>query len=266
MKVPIDRLSLFRDMDDMGWDGPPMDELQDFDEAGQPISPVSHRPPRLLQRSGQLERDDWSHLREEGEDDEVASPTSSHFSHHTAMPGTYELTPPEDKSSGNIPPVQQDVVITAFEMFLADSRAANAAAAASPDTTQEMPASSESSTPFTETAPAAVNDLLETASPLHVGPSTSPDPVASPSDTTHLSEEKNEPWSRFEILPTVPPDHAFFDTPPAQPSKSFSSRYILYYTVARSLDPFPATDLPRSTRYYEAHFQVRQVMATSLFQ
>lgn len=52
---------------------------------------------------------------------------------------------------------------------------------------------------------------------------------------SHESEELT--WKRFDLLPTAPPDHAFLSSPPAQPSKSFSSRLIREYRVLASSLP-----------------------------
>ncbi|KAF8913015.1 hypothetical protein CPB84DRAFT_1722037 [Gymnopilus junonius] len=62
----------------------------------------------------------------------------------------------------------------------------------------------------------------------------------------HLSEvstpmiEYNEDdvkWNRFEILASAPPDHAFYSSPPSQPSKIFLGRISREYRVLRSSLP-----------------------------
>lgn len=46
-------------------------------------------------------------------------------------------------------------------------------------------------------------------------------------------------WKRFEILSSAPPDHAFFSSPPALPSKSFLGRLSKEYRVLTSSLPGP---------------------------
>ena len=46
-----------------------------------------------------------------------------------------------------------------------------------------------------------------------------------------LMDEDQNPWKRFDILPSAPPDHAFFSSPPAQPSKSFLGRLTKEYRI-----------------------------------
>ncbi|KAI0788514.1 hypothetical protein C8Q75DRAFT_768744 [Abortiporus biennis] len=46
---------------------------------------------------------------------------------------------------------------------------------------------------------------------------------------THKEEDTNTPWKRFDMLPNAPPDHAFFSSPPAQPSRSFLARLSKEY-------------------------------------
>jgi len=45
------------------------------------------------------------------------------------------------------------------------------------------------------------------------------------------------PWKRFDILPSVPQDHTFYTSPPAQPSKSFLARLTREYRVLESSLP-----------------------------
>jgi len=46
-----------------------------------------------------------------------------------------------------------------------------------------------------------------------------------------------EEWSRFEVLPSAPVDHAFYSTPPAQPSRAFLARLQKEYRVLASSLP-----------------------------
>lgn len=74
------------------------------------------------------------------------------------------------------------------------------------------------------------------------GPSTSPEPsstACSPSPEvakdlpenldgrTGISQQDSDaesPWKRFDVVAEAPPDHAFFSTPVAQPSRQFLAR------------------------------------------
>lgn len=50
-------------------------------------------------------------------------------------------------------------------------------------------------------------------------------------------EEKEKYWKRFEILPSVPIDHAFYTSVPAQPSRNFLARLSKEYRVLSSSLP-----------------------------
>ncbi|KAJ6621581.1 hypothetical protein B0H10DRAFT_2016484 [Mycena sp. CBHHK59/15] len=54
-----------------------------------------------------------------------------------------------------------------------------------------------------------------------------------------LDSDENEEshWKRFEILPSAPQDHAYYNSPPAQPSKSFLGRLTREYRVLASSLP-----------------------------
>ncbi|KAF7320120.1 Isocitrate lyase [Mycena kentingensis (nom. inval.)] len=54
-------------------------------------------------------------------------------------------------------------------------------------------------------------------------------------DADEDSEET--PWKRFEILPSAPVDHAYYATPPAQPTKVFMSRLTKEYRALSSSLP-----------------------------
>lgn len=56
------------------------------------------------------------------------------------------------------------------------------------------------------------------------------------------SGEDDVKWNRFEILPSAPPDHAFYSSPPSQPSKAFLGRLSREYRVLRS--SLPGGSLP----------------------
>src|SRR5258708_945796 len=87
--VPLSRVSLFRDMDDMAWDlGATLDtgeELLDEGDSWGDIDEVDRR-------------DDWGHIEEEPPTEVDLSTTP--FTHHTEMPGTFRFTPsPEPPES-----------------------------------------------------------------------------------------------------------------------------------------------------------------------
>lgn len=56
-------------------------------------------------------------------------------------------------------------------------------------------------------------------------------------EVADIAEDENAPWKRFDILASAPPDHAFYSSPPAQPSKSFLGRLTREYRVLASSLP-----------------------------
>ncbi|KAG9314231.1 hypothetical protein JVU11DRAFT_5018 [Chiua virens] len=93
-------------------------------------------------------------------------------------------------------------------------------------------------------------DLTDSLSPLATSPSTSPEMSQElvVNTTAKPSPEIDEDslWKRFEILPSVPLDHAFYSTSAGQPSRTFLTRLTKEY---RAL----STSLPDSiiVRAYE---------------
>ncbi|KAF9479723.1 hypothetical protein BDN70DRAFT_878485 [Pholiota conissans] len=72
--------------------------------------------------------------------------------------------------------------------------------------------------------------------------STSIAEVSQNSTTSMPVSEENDfddstQWSRFEILSSAPPDHAFYASPPAQPSKTFLGRLNKEYRALKSSLP-----------------------------
>lgn len=70
-----------------------------------------------------------------------------------------------------------------------------------------------------------------------------------PKDATDVEDvdrvegnESQAPWKRFEVLPSTPPDHAFFASPPAQTSRNFLARLRREYRVLQ--DSLPGNDSP----------------------
>ncbi|KAI0722317.1 hypothetical protein C8T65DRAFT_628933 [Cerioporus squamosus] len=63
-----------------------------------------------------------------------------------------------------------------------------------------------------------------------------------PKDAMDIEDDPEEgssesPWKRFEVLPEAPPDHAFYSTTPAQPSRQFLTRLSKEYKALRSSLP-----------------------------
>ncbi|EPQ60517.1 hypothetical protein GLOTRDRAFT_135189 [Gloeophyllum trabeum ATCC 11539] len=50
-------------------------------------------------------------------------------------------------------------------------------------------------------------------------------------------EDRDANWKKFELLPTTPVDHAFYASPPAQPSRNFLGRLTKEYRVLSSSLP-----------------------------
>jgi ubiquitin-conjugating enzyme E2 O len=78
-------------------------------------------------------------------------------------------------------------------------------------------------------------DDMNVEDPLTIGcPSVSQD---SSMAKMHEGESDENPWTLFKILASAPVDHAFYTSPPAQPSKSFLSRLRKEYSVLDSSLP-----------------------------
>lgn len=81
----------------------------------------------------------------------------------------------------------------------------------------------------------ATLDLADSISPLPTTPSTSPEMSQElvvngiAKDTVELDDDSF--WKRFEILPSAPPDHAFYSTTASQPSRTFLTRLTKEYRV-----------------------------------
>jgi ubiquitin-conjugating enzyme E2 O len=76
-------------------------------------------------------------------------------------------------------------------------------------------------------------------------------------DLANIEDGPDEnPWTLFKILGSTPVDHAFYTSPPAQPSKSFLSRLRKEYIVLDSSLPgqcIPSLDklyLMQANRHY----------------
>lgn len=82
-----------------------------------------------------------------------------------------------------------------------------------------------------EPTPTPVQPAVEKAKP-QPGPGPAKTEVGDDSEDLDSAE-----WSRFEILASAPPDHAFYSTPHAQPSKAFLGRLNREYRALKSSLP-----------------------------
>lgn len=63
-------------------------------------------------------------------------------------------------------------------------------------------------------------------------------PIVRQDEDQTQSNGLGEPsWKRFDILPSAPVDHAFYNTPPCQPSRQFMSRLSKEYRALESSLP-----------------------------
>jgi len=193
-------------MDDLAWAAlDPGEELLDEGSGGswEDIDEVDRR-------------DDWGHI-EEDPPAEVDLSTSP-FTHHAEMPGTFRVTPsPEPPESEHSSQSNSSQVATS-----PSPPAASQTLLGSPSSLRVIDPASTIATPFTEEASKALG-LLNTESRLQL-------------DVENVTEVE-ERWKKFTFLPSVPPDHAFFDTPVAQPSKAFMTRLNKEYRVLGSSLP-----------------------------
>lgn len=79
----------------------------------------------------------------------------------------------------------------------------------------------------------ATLDLADPVSPLPTTPSTSPEMsqelVVNTTAKNSVGTDGGSLWKRFEILPSAPPDHAFYSTTAGQPSRTFLARLTKEY-------------------------------------
>lgn len=137
----------------------------------------------------------------------------------------------------------------------------------------DWPDSSPSSGPTSDkySSPNVQADTPRAPDSVHImTPLPSPPPsVVSPSIATepslesdvHESDDADDkyPWKRFDILASAPPDHAFFSSTPAQPSKSFLGRLSKEYRVlANSLPGMQSSD------HYHRHRPNRTLITQNL--
>ncbi|ESK98044.1 isocitrate lyase [Moniliophthora roreri MCA 2997] len=89
------------------------------------------------------------------------------------------------------------------------------------------------------TPPPPSEDVIVESPDIPTAPLTS-DTLEDISDVNgnHEDEEEDDsPWKRFDILPSAPPDHAYYSTTPSQPSKSFHARLAREYRILQSSLP-----------------------------
>ncbi|KAJ6519669.1 hypothetical protein C8R45DRAFT_30290 [Mycena sanguinolenta] len=92
-------------------------------------------------------------------------------------------------------------------------------------------------TPTSEVAPRLVTPVPQNVDRLP-SPDLPEDTVDDPSTADiAIDDEPESPWKRFEILPSAPVDHAFYTSPPAEPSKAFLGRLTKEYRVLTSSLP-----------------------------
>ena len=196
-------------MDDMAWDlGAALDPGEELlaEESGGSWEGIEEAD----------QRDDWGHIEEDlpAEIDLSASP----FTHHAEMPGTFRLTPsPEPPESEHSSQSNSSQVATS-----PSPPAASQTLLSSPSSLRAIDPASIIATPFIEDVPKDLG-LLNAESRLQL-------------DVENVTEE-GERWEKFAFLPSVPPDHAFFGTPVAQPSKTFMTRLNKEYRVLGSSLP-----------------------------
>ncbi|KAH9899514.1 hypothetical protein C8Q73DRAFT_639825 [Cubamyces lactineus] len=63
-----------------------------------------------------------------------------------------------------------------------------------------------------------------------------PKDATEPDDAEH-DAHTDTPWKRFEVLPSAPVDHAFYNTPPAQHTRQFMARMTKEYKALQSSLP-----------------------------
>ncbi|KAH9855005.1 hypothetical protein C2E23DRAFT_875028 [Lenzites betulinus] len=80
--------------------------------------------------------------------------------------------------------------------------------------------------------------------PANTAPATKADPVpTAPPDTKaatvneDAAQDAETPWKRFEVLPSAPVDHAYYNTPPAQHTRQFMARMSKEYKALQSSLP-----------------------------
>lgn len=84
-----------------------------------------------------------------------------------------------------------------------------------------------------------VNTIAKSSAPPVERPP-SPSVSKDTADEPNLDEDSDTealPWKRFDVLPSAPVDHAYYSSPPAQPSKTFLGRLTREYRVLASSLP-----------------------------
>ncbi|KAI0650395.1 hypothetical protein C8Q79DRAFT_902140 [Trametes meyenii] len=90
--------------------------------------------------------------------------------------------------------------------------------------------------PLNGQTPMAVDDAHPPESAL-ASASQSPLPSDGANEPTEDEDATDSPWKRFEVLPSAPADHAFYNTPPASHSRQFMARMAKEYKALQSSLP-----------------------------
>lgn len=235
--VPVNRCSLYRDVDDYQWDADPNGDA--FDDE-QPMSETSWEALDAAE-----ERNDWSHMemeesvespmwsKKESREDQYQTSSKPQFARRATMPGSYDSSPPSPPSDYEEGTPHAPGPI----MDVQPSTSLPSQTASSDEDVRRMLTESETSPEIPRV------DQVET----------------------------EECWKRFDVLPAAPIDHAFYSVDPSQPSKSFLSRLAKEYRVLETSLPDSIivrayedrTDLlrsliigPQNTPYEDAPFVI----------
>lgn len=93
--------------------------------------------------------------------------------------------------------------------------------------------------PLRVATPMVIDDVAHTSESRPTSSSGRQQSPDVPKDATDAEDEQMEegPWKRFEVLSSAPPDHAFYSTVPAQPSRNFMTRLTKEYKALQSSLP-----------------------------
>lgn len=142
--------------------------------------------------------------------------------------GSWETVPEEDREEWT---EEQDEDSMDVDPVQANAEGPPAAAVAPAPASEPTPETGSPPllTPSAATANGAPIEL-RTPSPLPATASSSR--IPQPTRQSILSgSDDDEAWQRFAVLPSAPADHAFYGTPVAQPSKTFTSRIAKEFRV-----------------------------------
>ena len=118
-----------------------------------------------------------------------------------------------------------------------------------PDGGGDWPTSTDTDIPPVQTGSGMAVDATPPSTDSHSPSSTSngrthtPDVPKDAIEVDGEDEETDKPWKRFEVLPSAPVDHAFYNTAPAQPSRNFMTRLTKEYRALQS--SLPGMSIPQ---------------------